>query len=77
MSLQLRKLFFLCLVLQISLFAQSTYYVATTGNDSNDGSSSTPWLTIQGAINNASVLNGDIIIVRDGTYNENVNVTKQ
>ena len=61
----------------IQLFAQNTYYVSTSGNDSNDGSSSSPWLTIQGAINNSVVVNGDTIIVKDGTYTENVEVSKE
>lgn len=44
----------------------STYYIATTGNDSNDGSSGSPFLTINYA---ASVTNpGDIVIVKNGTY---------
>lgn len=55
----------------------NTYYVSTSGNDANDGSETNPWLTIQSAINNASVADGDVIIVKDGTYNENVNVTKE
>ena len=55
----------------------NTFYVSTTGNDSNDGSEANPWLTIQGAIDNSSVNNGDTIIVKDGTYNENINVTKE
>lgn len=44
----------------------STYYIATTGNDSNAGTSSSPFLTIQHA---ADVVNpGDTVIVKDGTY---------
>ncbi len=53
------------------------YYVSPSGNDTNDGSSATPWLTIQGAIDNVVVVNGDTIVVKDGTYIENINVTKQ
>jgi parallel beta-helix repeat protein len=52
-----------------------TYYVATTGDDGiGDGSSGNPWRTIQHAVN--TITEGDTIIVRDGTYTENVYVNK-
>ena len=72
-------LFVLISLFSIQLIAQTTYYVSPppSGNDGNDGSETTPWATIQGAINNSSVVDGDIIIVKDGTYNENVDVTKE
>ncbi len=79
-SISKKKFFEIIIVaflFSIQIFAQNTYYVSPSGNDSNVGSSVSPWLTIQGAINNSSVVNGDIIIVKDGTYNENVNVTKE
>lgn len=45
-----------------------TYYVAKTGNDSNDGSQGSPWLTIgQGTTTMAA---SDTLIVRAGTYTE-------
>lgn len=44
----------------------ATYYVATTGNDSNSGSSSSPFLTVQRGVNAASA--GDTVIVKNGTY---------
>ena len=59
---------------RIALGANTTFYVATTGNDSTgNGTSGTPWLTIQHAIN---VLNSKYdlagytatINVADGTY---------
>lgn len=61
-----------------ALSADRTYYVATTGNDSNDGlTGGTPFLTIQKAI---SVITGELdigiynvtISVADGTYTDTV-----
>ncbi|MCG2769513.1 MAG: right-handed parallel beta-helix repeat-containing protein, partial [Anaerolineae bacterium] len=49
----------------------STYYVATNGNDTDPGTLSQPWRTIQHAVEHVSV--GDTIIVREGTYDESVN----
>jgi hypothetical protein len=64
----------LCLSQQSSAFWQSrdsnyngnvfaTYYIATTGNDSNAGTSGSPWLTPNHAINC-----GDTILAAAGTY---------
>lgn len=48
----------------------TTYYVATDGNNANNGSSGTPWKTIDYAVAAARNLQpGDTIIVRPGTYN--------
>ncbi|MCJ7572358.1 MAG: DUF1565 domain-containing protein, partial [Candidatus Thermoplasmatota archaeon] len=44
----------------------NTYYVSTTGNDNNLGTLSSPWKTIQKAMNAVSA--GDTVIVRGGTY---------
>lgn len=44
----------------------TTYYVATTGNDSNAGTEALPWLTIQHAVNAVSA--GDTIEVGEGTF---------
>ena len=44
----------------------ATYYVATTGNDSNPGTEAEPFLTLQRANNALSA--GDTVIVEDGTY---------
>jgi hypothetical protein len=61
------------------LAAARTYYVATTGSDTNDGLSSTnPFATIQKAINAALGVDGQnfniTISVAAGTYNENLTV---
>ncbi len=47
-----------------------TYYVAKTGNDANPGSASQPWRTIQKAAN--TLVAGDTVLVRAGTYAEQV-----
>ena len=51
----------------------ANYYVSTTGSDSNDGSLSSPWLTIQHAVSGVGA--GDTINVMGGVYNELVNFT--
>jgi parallel beta-helix repeat protein len=52
----------------------ATYYVATTGNDNNPGTTSQPWRTIKKATN--TVVAGDTVIVNPGTYNERINVSR-
>lgn len=52
-----------------SVAAQAaTYYVATTGNNSNPGTSSEPWRTVAYAV--SQMVAGDTTYVKDGTYNE-------
>ena len=70
-------IFMICLVLFGFVFqpkplaaSGNTYYVAKTGNDSNNGSFSSPWLTINYAAQKA--LPGDYINIEGGTYNERV-----
>ncbi len=46
--------------------AQTNYYVAPSGNDTNDGSLATPWATLQYAVTQLSP--GDTLNVRAGTY---------
>jgi len=45
-------------------------YVATDGDDTNDGSEEFPWLTIQYALDNIPTLG--TILVKDGVYNESI-----
>src|ERR1022692_41194 len=70
----LRKLCFVVVTLtSISLFAQSgsTYYVSKSGSNSNSGSFTAPWLTIQHAASSVSA--GATVYVETGVYNESVN----
>jgi hypothetical protein len=46
----------------------ATYYVATTGSNSNPGTEKQPWQTVAYAV--ASMVAGDTTYVRGGTYNE-------
>ena len=56
------------LVLCISnLVSARTYYVSTTGNDTNTGTIDNPYLTINHVVDNL-VQPGDTIFVRGGTY---------
>jgi hypothetical protein len=50
--------------------AGTTYYVAKTGNNSNPGSSASPFLTVQKAAD--VVQPGDIVVVRPGVYKERI-----
>ena len=43
-----------------------TYYMATTGSDSVNGSQGTPWLTLRHAM--TSMAGGDTLVIEDGTY---------
>ena len=54
-------------------WAATTYYVATTGSNSNPGTQVAPWLTIQYAAD--TVAAGDTVIVAAGSYNERVTIT--
>ena len=48
----------------------NTYYVATTGNDSNLGTEASPLRTIQKAADTVSA--GDTVLIKAGTYYEQV-----
>jgi parallel beta-helix repeat protein len=68
----MKNLILISLCLTSFIFAQTNYYVSLTGNDSNDGSISAPWKTIQKAANAATA--GSIVNVRAGTYSEIVTI---
>ena len=57
----------------VSLFAQSgaSFYVSKSGSNSNSGSFTAPWLTIQHAASSVSA--GATVYVETGVYNESVN----
>lgn len=65
-------IFLIAIFISINLASATTYYVATTGNDSTgDGSSGSPWLTINKGV--TSISGGDTLIIKDGTYSGNSN----
>lgn len=74
MGISVRYLLLILLLLDWNLFS-ATYYVATNGNNSADGSVSTPWSNIWYAAKNPSVVSGDTVIVKAGEYNEFVTNT--
>src|ERR1035438_10750107 len=56
----------------VSLFAQSgaSFYVSKSGNNTNSGSFTAPWLTIQHAASSVSA--GATVFVEAGVYTESV-----
>ncbi|KQN97852.1 hypothetical protein ASF12_21970 [Paenibacillus sp. Leaf72] len=50
------------------------YYVATMGNDSNAGTITAPWKTLQHAADVVPV--GSTVYVRGGVYNQKLNITR-
>ena len=62
----MKQLIFIIFLL-ISLSLQgATYYVSTTGSNSNSGTIGSPWLTWQYGFDQANA--GDIVYIRGGTY---------
>ena len=55
-----------------SIQPNASYYVAKTGNDSNSGTQSAPWKTIQHAADTAHA--GSTVYARAGTYEELVRI---
>ncbi|KAB0680346.1 right-handed parallel beta-helix repeat-containing protein [Aureimonas leprariae] len=51
------------------------YYVATTGSSGGNGSTSSPFRTIGGAMS-SNLKPGDEVVVKAGTYAESINITK-
>jgi len=63
-----KSIFFISIltILLMSIAVADTYYIAPTGNDSNNGSLASPWLTVKHARKNSG--GGDTVFVRGGTY---------
>jgi len=60
----------------ISVSQAATYYVATDGNDTNSGTTlTTPFKTIAKAVGLSTLVAGDQIIVRGGTYLTTATIT--
>ncbi len=75
------SIFFITCFILVSPARSSTFYVnAATGNDNNSSvqasNIATPWLTVQHAIDNSAVQNGDNIVVAVGSY-AGFNLTKR
>jgi len=69
----MKKLIMVILTVFLSIgVGAATYYVDVSGNDSNPGSESQPFASIQHAAN--TIQAGDTVIVRSGTYDERVTV---
>jgi hypothetical protein len=69
MNLSLAAIAFGLLLSQPAVAA--TYYVATTGSDSNAGSNAAPFLTVQKGLSVLAA--GDTLTLRDGTYSGSSN----
>lgn len=55
----------LCFFFPLRAWAATYYVDCSTGNNSNDGSSGTPWLTLRHAADTIS--SGDTVVIKDGT----------
>ncbi|WP_282116157.1 right-handed parallel beta-helix repeat-containing protein [Cellulophaga baltica] len=64
----------LFLLFSHSLIVAQTLYVATDGNDTNDGSIENPYKTFSKAITEMSA--GDVCIIRGGIYEEELTINK-
>jgi hypothetical protein len=69
--MQIRLIIFL-IFYSLLAFSQQNYYVSTTGNDSNNGSITSPWNSIQYGCNN--LLPGDTLHILGGTYYEKIDI---
>src|ERR1700722_10422760 len=65
---------FMLLVCVCRVFGQADFacYVSTTGSDSNSGTQTAPWRTVQHAADSARA--GSTVNVRGGTYEERVSI---
>ncbi len=70
--MNVKNIAILLLSVLISSAYANNYYVAKNGNDSNSGTETLPWLTVQKAAN--TLIAGDTVFIKVGTYNERVTV---
>ena len=59
-----------CVVLLTNTLFAANYYVSPTGNNANDGSVATPWLTVQYSVDQLQP--GDFLFVQPGIYFEKI-----
>jgi hypothetical protein len=72
-----RFLLVIVTLLGTSALAQNVYYVSPSGSDSNPGTQSSPWKTINHAAAAMTVPGAGVVVhVLPGTYPEAVNITK-
>jgi hypothetical protein len=69
-----RNAFYMIFMFITTIASATNYYVSTTGNDTNSGSISLPYKTINYGITKLKA--GDILYIRGGTYHERVTVNK-
>ena len=67
-----KSLLILFLIVTNLVLSQNTYYVATSGNNSNSGVINSPWLTIQFGVNQLQA--GDTLLIRGGEYEEKIEI---
>jgi Secretion system C-terminal sorting domain/Right handed beta helix region len=72
------SLFFFIFVISFTINTSATnYYVSSTGNDSNNGTSlNTAFKTIDYAVNYSALTGGDVIYIRGGNYYERIIMQK-
>lgn len=61
--------------LPTGVLAQSTWYVDAAGAPPGAGTQSNPYTSLQYAVDQSTTLDGDEIVVSQGTYNENLDLT--
>jgi hypothetical protein len=72
-NVMVRSSLLLLLLFVGARLSAATYYVSTAGSDSNPGSQSQPWATVQKAA--STVVAGDTVNITAGTYSETVTVS--
>lgn len=65
------------LVLPAAAAAQTTWYVDVNATPPGDGTPATPYASIQSALEAATTVAGDTVLVRPGTYDEALSTAKE